>query len=150
MKIQEMLGDKGHDVYQIAPTAKVCECVNLMNERRIGAVMVVDDAGGVVGIISERDIMRKTPSAGGDLCAMAVSELMTPGAKLVTITADAEIDEAMEKMTSNKIRHLPVMEDGRLAGILSIGDVVKMLWQTAVKENKTMKQYMFGQEQILV
>ncbi len=150
MKIQELLNDKQQEVYQIAPDAKVCECVEIMNERRIGAVMVVDGNGKVEGIISERDIMRKTPAVGSDLCAMSVSELMTPADSLVTISACAEIDEAMQKMTSNKIRHLPVMEDGRLVGILSIGDVVKTLWQAAVAENKTMKQYMFGQEQILV
>ena len=148
MKIKELLSEKQQEVVQIAPDAKVCECVEIMNECRIGAVMVVD--GQVQGIISERDIMRKTPAAGGDLCAMAVSELMTPAASLVTISSSAEIDEAMQKMTANKVRHLPVMDEGALVGILSIGDVVKTLWQAAVAENKTMKQYMFGQEQILV
>jgi len=127
MKIQDMLGSKGREVYKISPDAKVCECVNLMNECHIGSVMVVDSDNVVAGIISERDIMRKTPSAGGNLCEMKVADLMTVADKLVSITAAAEIDEAMEKMTTNKVRHLPVMDNGELVGVLSIGDVVKML-----------------------
>ncbi|MET9270600.1 CBS domain-containing protein [Kribbella sp. NPDC003557] len=122
MKINDVLRGKGNEVVTISPEATVTELLALLADRNIGAVVVSPDGSTVAGIVSERDIVRLwngTPDAGD----VRVSAIMTP--EVHTCTPDDLIDNLMRLMTDRRIRHVPVVVDGNLAGLVSIGDVVK-------------------------
>ena len=122
MKIKDVLRGKGNQVVTISPEATVTELLALLAEHNIGAVVVSADGSSVDGIVSERDIVRLwngTPDAG----EVRVSAIMT--AEVRTATPDDLIDNLMRLMTEHRIRHVPVVVDGSLAGLVSIGDVVK-------------------------
>jgi CBS domain-containing protein len=123
MLIAQILAGKGRDVVSTRPDATVAEVASLLKARRIGAVVVTDAAGGLCGIISERDLARGLSDHGAKLLDMRVSQLMT--ADVVTCSPDDGIAQLMHTMTERRFRHLPVIEDGRMIGIISIGDVVK-------------------------
>jgi CBS domain-containing protein len=127
MRISDVLRGKGRDVATIGPTATVGELVAALGERNIGAAVVVDSGGtedsAVVGIVSERDVVRRLRDRGGDLLSATVGEIMTRD--VLTCSPDDTVDHLAEVMTERRIRHMPVLADGRLVGIVSIGDVVK-------------------------
>jgi len=123
MKVSDILGSKGNAVATIRPEAKISTVVRRLKLEGIGAMVVSEDSVQVVGIISERDIVRALVEDGADLLEKRVLDLMTSPVK--TCTLDANIKEIMAVMTRSRIRHLPVVEDSRLVGIISIGDVVK-------------------------
>ena len=123
MKVSDILGSKGNAVTTIRPEAKISTVVRRLKLEGIGAMVVSEDSVQVVGIISERDIVRGLVEDGADLLEKRVLDLMTSPVK--TCTLDAKIKEIMAVMTRSRIRHLPVVEDSRLVGIISIGDVVK-------------------------
>lgn len=149
MKTAELLARKSTDIVCVSPGEPLNKCIDLMNDRRIGALMVVNENGGVAGLLSERDILRNRCEASKTECPMKAQDIMTPADKLVTATAETRIDDVMNMMTQNKVRHLPVMDGDALKGIISIGDVVKGLLDAALEENKNMKEYMFGREPVL-
>ncbi len=107
----------------IAPTATVAEAARLMAEKRIGAVVVSSDGATVEGMLSERDIVRELARSGEECLKAPVGSCMTR--KVETCTKATSTDELMNRMTEGRFRHMPVIEDGRLAGLVSIGDVVK-------------------------
>lgn len=107
----------------IAPSATVAEAARLMADRRIGAVVVSGDGETVEGMLSERDIVRELARSGGGCLCEPVSGYMTR--KVETCTGATSTDELMTRMTEGRFRHMPVIEDGKLAGLVSIGDVVK-------------------------
>ncbi len=152
MKMHELLAAKSSVIHQVPPETLVHDCISLMNEQHIGAVMVVDSKGEMAGILTERDLLRGYHCCDNQpgVCKLPVKELMTPADRLVTITSQCPIDRAMNQMTANKVRHLPILDpdNGSLIGVVSIGDLIKALLGCAEKENQTMKQYMFGQDQI--
>jgi CBS domain-containing protein len=119
--IRQILARKP-DVYSLAPTATVFEALTLMAEKNVGALLVVD-AGKLVGIFSERDYARKVMLVGKSSRETQVCEIMTP--KVVCIGPHQTTGECMALMTEKHIRHLPVLEDGELVGVISIGDVVR-------------------------
>jgi len=122
VKINDVLRSKGNEVVTISPEATVTELLALLADRNIGAVVVSPDGSTVAGIVSERDIVRLwngTPDAGD----VRVSAIMT--SEVHTCTPDDLIDNLMRLMTDRRIRHVPVVVDGNLAGLVSIGDVVK-------------------------
>ncbi len=123
MKVSDLLGSKGNAVATIRPEAKISTVVRRLKLEGIGAMVVSEDSVQVVGIISERDIVRGLVEDGAELLEKRVLDLMTSPVK--TCTLDANIKEIMAVMTRSRIRHLPVVEDSRLVGIISIGDVVK-------------------------
>ena len=123
MKVSDILGSKGNAVATIRPEAKISTVVRRLKLEGIGAMVVSEDSVQVVGIISERDIVRGLVEDGADLLEKRVLDLMTSPVK--TCTLDANIKDIMAVMTRRRIRHLPVVEDSRLVGIISIGDVVK-------------------------
>jgi CBS domain-containing protein len=123
MKVSDILGSKGNAVATIRPEAKISTVVRRLKLEGIGAMVVSEDSVQVVGIISERDIVRGLVEDGADLLEKRVLDLMTSPVK--TCTLDANIKEIMAVMTRSRVRHLPVVEDSRLVGIVSIGDVVK-------------------------
>ncbi len=124
MTVARILRQKGSDgVETIGPAATVSEAAAILSGRRIGALIVSDDGRKVAGIISERDVVRWLGREGASCLNRPVADVMT--AKVVTCAPSDRVADIMERMTSGRFRHLPVMEDGRLAGVISIGDVVK-------------------------
>lgn len=122
--MKNLLDNKGRDVWSIAPDAVVFDAIKLMAERGIGALPVVD-AGGLVGIVSERDYARKVILQGRSSKDTPVRDIMTR--QVYCAAPDDDIEVAMALMTEKRIRHLPVLDGGRLVGMISIGDVVKTL-----------------------
>ncbi len=124
-KVSDILAAKGPEVVTIDSEAMVVNALVLMAENNIGALLVTDRSGKVSGIFSERDFVRKIIVKGRSCDTARVSELMT--AEPITVGPDATLGECMNLMTMRKFRHIPVMREGRLIGIVSIGDVVKTL-----------------------
>ena len=141
MNVQSILGGKGTDVATISQTASVCDAVRLLEERRIGALVVSGDGRAIEGIVSERDVVRR--AASGPLAGVAVGAVMSTD--VVTCSAGDGVDRLMSLMTERRIRHLPVVDDGgRLAGIVSIGDVVKARLTELEHENQALADYISG------
>jgi CBS domain-containing protein len=139
MIVNKILGLKGRDVVTIEPTRALSEAVRVLSERRIGALLIVDGQRPVSGIISERDIVRAVAMQGARALDEPVSRFMTE--KVVTCTGQTSINDVMELMTKQKFRHVPVVEGGRLAGIISIGDVVKLRLEEVEAEAQAIKEY---------
>jgi CBS domain-containing protein len=124
MLVRQILGMKGGgDVVTIGTGASVSDAVRLLSEKRIGAVLVSDDFGSPVGILSERDIVRELGRRDDSCLRDNVGDMMTKN--LVSCSPDDTADVVLGKMTEGRFRHMPVMEDDKLAGLISIGDVVK-------------------------
>ena len=139
MTIETVLSEKGSDVATVARDATLGEAVKQLAERRIGALVVLDEQGAVAGIISERDLVQCLAAHGEAALSESVAKAMTRD--VVTAARDTPILSALSIMTGKRIRHLPVVEDGRLAGIVSIGDLVKHRLQRIEQEADAMRAY---------
>lgn len=137
--IKSILKGKGTDIVSVAPADTVLAVARVLTERRIGAALVRDAAGKLLGIISERDIVRGMAEQGQGTSQLQTERLMTRD--LVTITPQMSVAEAMGLMTRRRIRHLPVLEDGQLVGLVSIGDLVKARIEEAEHEAAELKAY---------
>ena len=142
MKIRDMLAAKGAAVATIQPYATIDTALHRLKLERIGALVVSEDGASVAGIISERDIVRGLPEHGCALLEMKVSEVMTRTVR--TCGLDASLPEIMGEMTRRRIRHLPVVEDGTLRGIISIGDVVKNRLEELETETHVLRDYIIA------
>jgi CBS domain-containing protein len=138
MTVAAILSNKGRDVITVSPDLSIAEIVRILAERRIGAIVVTDGANHILGIVSERDVVRALARGAGALNG-PVSSIMT--AKVVTCTDRNTINEVMSRMTEGRFRHLPVVEDDQLAGIVSIGDVVKARIEQVEREADEMRAY---------
>jgi CBS domain-containing protein len=123
MNIAQILKAKGRAVATARPDAKLLEIVNKLAQKKIGAIVIVGDNGEVVGIISERDVIRRLGERGEHALQEPVTQSMTTS--VISCTETSTLDELMELMTQGRFRHVPVLEDGALVGIVSIGDIVK-------------------------
>jgi len=123
MPVADILNDKGAKVVTTVPQAAVASASQTMHDEHIGAILVKDETGAIVGIISERDIVHSIAEKGQSALDLSVSELMT--SPVISCATHTDIEELMESMIGSRIRHLPVVDDGDLVGIVSIGDVVK-------------------------
>ncbi len=141
MKIEEILRTKGHEVVTITEAQSVLDAAQLLVERNIGG-LVVTDGQRLRGIITERDVLRLAAEASVDLSAVSVGSVMTRD--VITATPDDQLVEMMDIMTEHRIRHLPVMDDERLAGIISIGDLVNACRLSAERENSQLREYIQG------
>jgi len=139
MTVKSILEEKGRDVVTIAPTETLESAVRTLAQNRIGAVVVTSAAGRIEGILSERDIVRAIATEGAGVLDKLVSTAMTSRVK--TCTEAATINEVMDIMTRGRSRHLPVEENGMVAGIISIGDVVKRRISDVESEAEQIKQY---------
>ena len=140
MSIGIILHRKGGEVVSVTGHETVEEVAKTLSRHRIGAALVRDGAGDVLGIISERDIVRAMALHGAGAIAMPAAQLMTRA--LHTVTPETRIGEALSLMTDRRCRHLPVMrEDGSLAGLVSIGDLVKARIEEAVHEAEELRHY---------
>lgn len=122
--VHEVLDDKGRDVYAVTPDTTVYEALELMAAKNIGALVVLD-GDGLIGIFSERDYARRLALEGKRSRETPVKEIMTE--VVATVTSSHSMKDCMEFMTHSRVRHLPVVENGRLIGLVSIGDVVKSI-----------------------
>jgi len=138
MTIQAILAGKGHEVATIGPDATLSEAVARLGEKRIGALPVVEN-DQVVGIISERDVIYCLRDRGADVLQWPVSRVMTSPA--ITAEPTMSVMTAMAMMTQRRIRHLPVLHRGELAGIVSIGDIVKHRMERIEEEADAMRAY---------
>ena len=139
MTVNDILLHKGSDVITIEPTASVGAAVRMLAQHRIGALLVTGADYHIVGIISERDIVRVLDQRGPAVLNAPVAEVMTR--KVVTCDRRETIADIMERMTTGKFRHVPVVEYGRLAGLVSIGDVVKVRLSQLEHEQNALREY---------
>ncbi|HSR67732.1 MAG TPA: CBS domain-containing protein [Acidobacteriota bacterium] len=137
MKVKQLLDKKGGQVWSVAPGDSVFQALALMAEKNVGALLVVE-GNNLVGIFSERDYARKVILKGKASKQTRVEEIMS--SRVTTVRPDQSIPECMELMTEQRIRHLPVLEEGRLVGVISIGDVVK----TIISEQEYMIEQLKG------
>jgi CBS domain-containing protein len=138
MNVSQILRGKGAEVVTIGGEAGVAELARVITERNVGAAVVVED-GRMVGIVSERDVVRGMAAHGAGLSSMQVAELMTR--QVVSCRPEDEVAPLMATMTARRIRHLPVLIDGRLVGIVSIGDLVKARLDEVDFEAAALREY---------
>ena len=139
MTVKAILGSKGNNVVTIEPTASLAAAVKILADRRIGALVIFGAERRVVGIVSERDIVRALAERGERALDEPVGQVMTR--KVVTCTSAETIGVIMERMTARKFRHVPVVEDDQLVGIVSIGDVVKHRLHEIEHESAALRDY---------
>jgi len=139
--VKNILDNKGNSIFTITPDTTVYHALELMVEKNVSALLVME-GDNLAGIFTERDYARKVVLKGKSSKETAISDIMT--SNLITVTSASSIEECMELMTGKYIRHLPVVDDGKLTGIISIGDVVRSI----IKEQKSiighMEQYIAG------
>ena len=138
-KVSSVLKHKGHDVVTVAPQQTVAWVVKVLAQNRIGAVPVINEDGQLVGIISERDIIRGMSEHADAVLTLPAEQLMTRDVK--TCSSEDQLVDLMEVITLQRIRHLPVIENGALHGIVSIGDVVKQRLEEVQSEAEELRRY---------
>jgi CBS domain-containing protein len=138
MTVARIIGDKGRAVVTAAPNATIDEIAKTLAQRKIGAIVLIEN-GGIRGIVSERDVVRAVAAEGSAALQKRATDYMTT--KVVTCRLEDTINDVMHKMTAGRFRHLPVLEDGKLAGIVSIGDVVKRRIEDVEREAEQIREY---------
>lgn len=140
-QVKDLVRIKGGDVWSVSPNTNVLDALQLMDEKDIGALLVTEK-GALVGIFSERDFARAIVETGTCVITAEVKEYMTT--KVYTIAPSNSVEDCMQLMTAKKIRHLPVMENDDLAGVISIGDVVKEMIASKESTISTLENYIEG------
>lgn len=143
MTVNQILSTKGDTVYSIVSTISVYDAVKIMGEKNIGAILVIED-DLLKGILSERDYARKIVLKGKSSKSTLVQEIMV--SKVITVTTADDLDYCMELMSSNKIRHLPVVDNNRVIGLISIGDVVKVIIEKQKETIHLLDSYINGSQ----
>ncbi len=142
MTVAAILRQKGHEIASVSPATKIEHVAGVLAEWRIGAVLVRDTAGQLMGIVSERDIVRCLARDGAACLEMTAAQLMTR--LLHTVTPSTTTGAAMATMTASRVRHLPVLDGDALVGMISIGDVVKAQLDEQAQEVDSLKAYVAG------
>ncbi len=140
--VADLLGTKGKDIFTIGEGETLRQAVEALRDRRIGALPVVDAAGGLCGILSERDIVRKLAETPGTTLPRLVGEVMTR--KVETCTSEDPLATVLKRMTEGRFRHMPVMQDAALAGMITIGDVIGFRLREVEHEALQLKQLIVG------
>ncbi|MCK4304993.1 MAG: CBS domain-containing protein [Candidatus Eisenbacteria sp.] len=139
--VRELLEAKGREAWSISPRSLVFEALQMMAEKDVGALLVLEE-GQVVGVFSERDYARKVVLEGKSSKTVPVSDLMTK--RIIFVGPEETIDTCMKLMTAKRIRHLPVLDDGRLIGLVSVGDVVKRIISDQEFTIQELEKYITG------
>lgn len=139
MKLKDVLETKGHRVVTVSARSSIADAIRAMHAEKVGAVMVPDAEGCPVGIFTERDVVRLYAGGERDFDTLAVESRMT--CSVVVGRLSMPVDEALGLMTERRFRHLPVIEDGKLLGLVSIGDLVKVKLGEAAEEAQAMRAY---------
>ena len=142
MQVRDVLNAKGARVITIDPEATVNEAIARLVQNNIGSLPVADPQGHLLGIFSERDVLRGMHNRGEGFGRMRVSEVMTSDP--VTCTPECDVDEVMGKMSERRIAKVPVVNSGRLVGIISVGDVIKVMYDRVHSENQHLFAYIHG------
>ncbi|MEM7214509.1 MAG: CBS domain-containing protein [Pseudomonadota bacterium] len=140
--VQSLLNHKGNSIFSIQPDITLGEAVIVLRDKRIGALLVTDSTGSLVGILSERDIVRKLAETPGEVLAKKVDELMTK--KIETCTPEEPVVSVLRRMSEGRFRHMPVVQNGKLAGMITIGDVVNYRLTQLEHEALQLKQLIVG------
>jgi CBS domain-containing protein len=140
MKVKDILQHKGAEVYTINPDATMQQVMEALIKHRIGSLVICKDNGDVLGIITERDVLRECTQHGEQVKSTRVREVMTT--KLIVGTPDDDVQYVMGIMTHNRVRHLPIIVGHRLLGLISIGDVVKAQLEATEFENRYLREYL--------
>lgn len=143
MTIDQILNDKGTEIISVKSTETLLEAAKVLDVKRIGAVVALDEDGGIVGVLSERDIVRLMAREGTVALGMKVGEAMTRN--VITVESTTTVDDALQLMTERRVRHLPVLRGGKLSGFVSIGDLVKWKIAETEAEAEAMKSYLSAQ-----
>ena len=143
MTIDQILNDKGREIISIKADSSLSDAARMLDEKRIGAVVALSDDGDIVGVLSERDIVRHVARNGEAALEIEVGDAMTRD--VITIESTTKVEEAMQLMTDRRIRHLPVLRNDRLIGVVSIGDLVKWKIAETEAEAEAMKSYLSAQ-----
>ncbi len=136
--ISALLDRKGRKVFSVLPTVTISEAVAEMNRQRVGCMLVIEN-DQLVGVFTERDVLKRVVGAGVDPTRTRVAEVMT--ANVITISPDATVEQAMVIFTEKRCRHLPVIEQGRLVGTISIGDITRWMADSSRAEAEHLKNY---------
>jgi len=139
MQVSAVLGQKGDHVVTVSPSDSITDVAAVLSKNKIGAVLVRAEDGDVLGVLSERDIVRGVAQSGVDSLTKSAADLMTKD--VITCGAEDTVNEVMATMTDHRIRHVPVMRDGALAGVISIGDVVKNHLAEIERERQALRDY---------
>ena len=139
MNVSHVLADKDRDVLTVFPNCSLLDVVDVLAAEAVGALVVVDDRGALVGIISERDIVRAVAAGGSNALDRLVSDHMTR--HVVTATLDESIVGVLKTMSAGRFRHVPILKDGRLVGIVSSGDVIKHRLRSLESEQTAFREY---------
>jgi CBS domain-containing protein len=142
MKVRDILEEKGKEVATTGVEQTLGQVVRELVEKNIGSLLVLDEKGGIVGIVTERDVLRQCHKHPASFKDMKVKDAMTT--KLIVASLDDELDYVENIMIENRVRHLPVIADQKLAGIISIGDIVNQLRGECRVENRYLKDYISG------
>jgi len=145
--ISTLLSEKKNCVFSVSPNDTVQVAVLVMNHHHIGSVMVVDE-GKLVGMFTERDVLQRIVAGGLDASIIRISQVMTQ--ELTTITPATDVNEALELITTRRLRHLPVIEDGNLVGSISIGDIMRFLSDSLEMEVGSLWSYITGDNSLEV
>lgn len=142
MHVSAILKNKGGTIITTRPEESVASVSHILHANRIGAILVLNPAGGIAGILSERDIVRGLAQFGAGVLDKLVSDLMT--AKVVSCSSDDTVATVMSRMTEGRFRHMPVVDQGVLTGVISIGDVVKFRLAEYTHEVESLRDYVSG------
>jgi len=140
-KVNDILKIKGHDVWSIAPDASVYDAIHLMTDKKVGALTVIEDSK-LVGMISETDYTRNVILKGRSSQSTSVKEIMTT--RVLYVQPEQDIEDCMVLMTEKRTRHLPVLDEGKLIGLISIGDVVKSIIDEQRSTIEQLEHYITG------
>ncbi len=143
MTIDQILNDKGTEIISVKSSETLTDAAKVLDVKRIGAVVALDDNGGIVGVLSERDIVRLMARQGAAALTLKVGDAMTRN--VITVESSTSVDDALQLMTERRIRHLPILRDGKLSGFVSIGDLVKWKIAETEAEAEAMKSYLSAQ-----
>jgi CBS domain-containing protein len=142
MTVAAILKHKGFQVTTVRPTSSIAEVAEVLSAHRIGAVLVMDRAEQLLGIVSERDIVRSLAANGAHTLEMTAGQLMTRALQIAA--PDTTVEQAMHMMTEGRFRHLPVLDHGRVVGLISIGDAVKARIMQQAHEVDSLRAYVAG------
>jgi CBS domain-containing protein len=142
MKVKDILKDKGADVAKIRAEETICDAVRVLVEKNIGSLLVLDEEDNITGIITERDILKQCNISLDKFPETKVKEVMTKD--LIVASPDDDLDYVENIMTQNRIRHIPIVSNKKLVGIISIGDLINLLRGECKVENRYLKDYISG------
>jgi CBS domain-containing protein len=142
MKVEKILENKDKEVFSVHIEAIVSDALYILNEKNVGALMVLDGSGNIQGIVTERDVMRRCYHSQTNVKGLAIKDVMTPREKLIVARADDDVNDLMGAMTQNRVRHIPVVDEhDKVVGMVSIGDIIKAMLKDKEYQIRHLKDY---------